>query len=64
MSFTSEMHFYRTQFPDGTWASFCIRCLRTVACDVRDPNALAQAEAVHVCDPATLARLRQKHISR
>lgn len=60
MPFSPEKQFHRTQYPDGTWASFCINCLRTVACDVRDQNRLAEAEAAHRCAPATLARLREK----
>lgn len=62
MSFVPEIPFHRTQFADGSWASFCIHCLRTVACGIRDPNLIAQAEANHTCDPATVARLRQKNI--
>jgi hypothetical protein len=60
MPFSHEKQFHRTQDRDGSWASFCIRCLRTVACDVRNQNELAEAEAAHRCEPATLARLREK----
>jgi len=62
MSLSPGMQFHRTQLADGAWASFCIRCLRLVASDIRDPNLIVEAEAAHTCDPATVARLREKHI--
>jgi hypothetical protein len=62
MPYTLENRFYRKEYADGSWASFCMQCLRTVTCDVKDPSLLAEAEAAHCCDPMTLARLQQKQI--
>jgi hypothetical protein len=60
MPFSRDGMFYHRQHPDGTWVSICLRCLRTAACDLNDWNLLAQAEAGHTCDPATVVRIQKK----
>lgn len=62
MPYTPETRFYRKEYEDGTWASFCMQCLRTVTCDVKDASQLVRAEDEHCCDLVTLARLQQRHV--
>lgn len=60
MPFSRDGMFYQRQHPDGSWASICLRCLRTVSSDLGDASLLAQAEAEHTCDPATVVRIQRK----
>jgi len=54
MPFIPKAQFRHRHCTDGTWDSICLRCFRTAAGHTTEERLLADAEAVHKCDPVTL----------
>jgi hypothetical protein len=50
MDVFARLSFTRRPVPDGTFASFCNKCLDTVAVSGKDAE-LDAAEQAHLCDP-------------
>lgn len=50
--------FRRTQYEDGTHASRCIHCFRTIALNAESTEELDQLERRHICPEKALAQLR------
>ena len=57
-----DPQFRRTQDEDGTHASRCIHCFRTIALNAESPQELHRLERRHICPEKALAQLRAQGI--
>ncbi|HEV2214618.1 MAG TPA: hypothetical protein VGR64_04965 [Terracidiphilus sp.] len=57
-----DPQFRRTRYEDGTHASRCMHCFRTIALNAESPDALDRLERRHICPEKALAQLRAQGI--